>query len=185
MKWTEIARAEPAPERRGHRRRRHGPWPVAALAASSLLACGYRFAAPGSTLPEGVVAVHVPVLANATAEPGVEALVTAGLREGLFRAGRLADGGDVRLDGTVREVTSAVFIAPSGRQPTWRLSLVLELELRRGGRSLRSLRLTGHEEFAQGVDPLWTETYRGAAVRRLAARLSQEALERLADGVDV
>ncbi len=150
---------------------------LALLAAS----CGYRLAAPHSTLPGGVTRVHVPVLSNRTAEPDAEALFTRALRDHLHRAGRLADAdAPARLVGELVSVSSAPLVASPGRLPNYRLTATLVVTLERDGAPPVRAEVSGGEDFPAGADVLWAESYRAAALARLADALAREALDRLA-----
>ena len=146
-------------------------------------ACGYRFTAPSSALPEGIQKVRVPVFVNATSEPGVEALFTQALRDQLLRAGRL--GGDAEpatVEGRVLAVSSAPVVASPGRLPSYRLSALVNLKLSQGARAVTEVTVSGTEDFPSGADVLWSEANRGAALRRLADSLMRDGAERLASG---
>ena len=76
---------------------------LAILVCLSLCGCGsYRL---GTTLPPGLRSIHVPTVANATTEPGVEASVTAALSEEFQRDGTLrvatAETADMTMEVTV------------------------------------------------------------------------------------
>ena len=151
------------------------------LASSS--SCGYRFAAPNSKLPQGITRVQVPVFNNRTAEPGADALFTEALREHLFRAGRLGDASSgATIEGELTGVSSGVLAASPGRLPNYRLNASLTLVLKKNGALVARADVAGGEDFPAGADVLWAETYRAAALRRLAESLTREGLEQLATG---
>jgi hypothetical protein len=144
-------------------------------------ACGYRFIGGSASLPDRVGPVSVPLFTNATSEPGAEVLFTQALREGLLRSGCLADGADARVEGAVVSVNSAPFLSVPGRAPTYRLAASVGLSLKQGTRVVKTFQVSGEEIFSEGADLLWAETYRAAALRRLADQLMRNALERLAE----
>jgi hypothetical protein len=151
--------------------------PLALLVAG----CGYRLGAPSASLPAGVRQVAIPVLQNRTAEPQVEALLTEALREYAARSGLLGGAGaEASLEGAVVSVSAAPIVAGSGRLPTYRLGVTLQLTLLRNGQSLAQATVTQTEDFPSGADVLLTESNRGAALRRLAEALARDAFERLA-----
>ncbi|MBL9039377.1 MAG: LptE family protein [Archangium sp.] len=155
----------------------------AALTALLLTGCGYRFIAPASTLPAGLKSVHVPVFVNATPEAGVEALCTQSLRDVYLRNGLLGgEGADGRIEGTVVSVSSVPLTVSPRRLPNYRLAMVVTLKLMRGTTPIHAVTVTGGEEFPGGADMLWSETWRGAAMRRVIDNLMREASERLATG---
>jgi len=145
--------------------------------------CGYRFVTPNSTLPKGVTAVQVPVFKNNTSEPGAEALFTDALRELYLHAGKLGDeGSEARIEGTLLSVTSIPLVATPGRLPNYRVNISVGLRLLRGPQLLNSIVVVGGEESPGGADLLWSETWRGAAIRRVAGDMMREGAERLATG---
>ncbi len=154
---------------------------VRGLALCVLLSgCGYRFAVPNA--PAGLASVAVPVFRNHSSEPQVDALCTQALRELYHRAGAL--GGEVSegtVDGVVVAVSAAPFVAAPerGAFPSYRLSATVELTMRRGGEALRTVSVSGLEEFPSGADVLLTEANRAAALRRLCEVLMRDGAERL------
>jgi hypothetical protein len=149
-----------------------------------LLAAGcYRVVAPSSELPAGVTAVHVPVFANQTSEPGAEAFFTEALRENYLRAGRLGDeGANGRIDGVLVAVASAPLVASPNRLPNYRFIATVQLTLFKDGVKVSSVQVSGGEDYPAGADVVSSETNRGTALRRLAESLMREGAERLATG---
>lgn len=152
---------------------------VSVLAAS----CGYRFVAPGGPLPQGIRTVSAPVFDNRTAEPGAETFFTQAFREQLLKAGALGDeGADAEVRGALLSVTGFPLMASPGRLPSYRLTIVVDVQLRRAGKSVASVQVTGTEDYLSGADLLLTEAQRQTALRRAAEALMKEAYERLATG---
>lgn len=148
-----------------------------------LAGCGYRFVTPNSTLPKNVSTVQVPVFKNNTSEPGAEALFTDAMRELYAQNGKLGDeNSESRVEGTLLSVTSSPLVATPGRLPNYRVSIVVGLRLMRGAQLVSSVVVTGGEESPGGADLLWSETWRGAAIRRVAESMMREGAERLATG---
>jgi hypothetical protein len=144
-------------------------------------ACGYRFAAPGGALPEGVRSVQAPVFDNRTAEPAAEVLFTQALREQLARAGVLgADASEATVLGSLEAVSGAPVFATPGKLPTYRLNAAVKLRLLKGERVLVETDVNGAEDYLSGADLLLTEANRAAALRRLAETMMREGYERLA-----
>ena len=160
-----------------------------ALAAVVLVGCGYRFAASGGTLPEGVRALYVPLFANSTPEPGTEAYFTEALRAELARAGQ--EGGaaaDAAVRGELVELfTGPAIVAPAGRV-SYRLRATVRLHVVREGKTIKELKLVGSEDYlsssasdttAQAMAILEMEANRRLALRRLAQTLMRQAYEGL------
>ncbi len=159
-----------------------------ALALVALLSagCGYRFAAPGGALPEGIRRIQAPVFDNHTAEPTAEVLFTQAFREQLGRAGVLGgDASEATVTGTLESVSAGVIlvsISTDGiaRLPTYRLNAMVKLSLVKDERVLAVAVVTGAEDYLSGADLLLTESNRQAALRRLAETMMREGYERLA-----
>lgn len=148
-----------------------------------LTSCGYRFVAPNSTLPKGVDKVQVPVFRNNTSEPGAEELFTDALRELYLHSGKLGDdSSETQIEGTLLSIYSTPLVASPGRLPNYRVNIVVALKLMRGPQQLNQVVVSGGEEFPSGADLLWAETWRGAAIRRVAEAMMREGAERLATG---
>ena len=87
------------------RRRRVRALFLAPLAASLPLGgCGYSLR---TSMPAGIKTVHVPVLENKTAEPGIEDFITQALTQAVVQSGvriaRNAQEADASLEGAIVE----------------------------------------------------------------------------------
>lgn len=145
-----------------------------------LVGCGYRFVVPDARLPGGTGRVQVPVFANGTPESGAEAFFTEATREALLRAGTLGDEAspDV-LEGNVVGINSGPLVAGPGRLPNYRMTATVVLTLKRAGKPVASVTASANEDFPPGADVLWLESNRGAALRRLAAVVIRDGLDKL------
>ncbi|MFO0596533.1 MAG: LPS assembly lipoprotein LptE [Myxococcaceae bacterium] len=155
----------------------------AALALCVLVAgCGYRLVAPNSELPGGVRSVFVPVFDNRTADPQAALLFTEAAKDQLSRAGRLGgEASEATLQGSVLGISSGPFATSPqlGKQPAFRMTVTLSLNLVKNGASVGSTTVSTAEEFPSGADVLLTESNRAAALKRLADEAVREGLERL------
>ncbi|MBI3184917.1 MAG: hypothetical protein HYZ28_22485 [Myxococcales bacterium] len=154
------------------------------LATVALAGCGYRFAAGGAPLPEGIRSVWAPIFENHTAEPGVEAIFTQAFRERLIRAG--VDGepsSEARVEGQLLSISAAgTIFSPSQRLASYRLTASAVLKLKKGERVLSEAQVTGSEDYLPGADALHSEANRMAALHRLAEAMMKDAYARLASG---
>lgn len=162
---------------------------VLAALVLCLSSCGYRFAAGGGGLPEGITRVTSPIFFNHTAEPGLEVVFTRALREQLMRSGIKtgATGAEAELQGEVLNVWGGPTILTTpltqGEIPalaSYRIWASAKLRLVKDGRVLADLDVVGSEDFLPGVDILESEQNRQAALHRLAERLMLEGFDRLA-----
>ena len=127
--------------------------------------------------------MQVPVFKNNTSEPGAEALFTDALRELYLRSGALGgESSEAVVEGTLVSVSSIPLVSTPGRLPNYRVNIVVSLRLLRGPQQLKAVTVSGGEEFPGGADLLWSETWRGAAIRRVAEEMMREGAERLATG---
>jgi Lipopolysaccharide-assembly len=139
---------------------------VAALLLSVALvsSCGYRFAAGGAPLPEGIREVYAPVFVNRTGsnpiarlgetyraanEPGVEAVFTQAFREQLLRAGVAGSpNSEARIEGEILSVdTGPTVLTVAAQLASYRVSARLRLRLVKNGRQLSTIDVTGFEDF--------------------------------------
>lgn len=163
--------------------------------------CGYRFAAGGAPLPEGIREVYAPVFVNRTGsnpitrlgetyraanEPGVEAIFTQAFREQLLRAG-VAGGpnSEARIEGEILSVdTGPTVLTVGGTLASYRVSARLRLRLVKNGRQLSSTEVTGFEDFIPSrevavVPNGTTQIVEGDVLRTETNRMS--AIKRLAE----
>lgn len=168
---------------------------IGTVAALAVCSCGYRFTAGGSPLPEGIHSVCAPLLANKTAEPGLEAVFTEALRERLERSGVLGGADcDGRIEGEIVALGGApVVLGASGGPASYRLVGTAHLKLLRGPKAVNDIQVTGTEDYLPaaavltptgallgGGDVLTTEANRQAALHRLAREMMHDGYVRLA-----
>ncbi len=142
-------------------RARTTAWSIAAVGLLS--ACGYRFTAGGGELPGKVRTLFVPLFANQTVEPEVDAYFTSALRQELSRAGR--EGGeasDARALGIVTQVLNDAAIQTNfpvkdgvpqvPRVAAYRVRAAAVVQIFRGTEKLGETPVSGSEQYAPGVD---------------------------------
>ncbi len=147
---------------------------VLLMLAAAVIGCGYGFSAGAGRLPAGAEQVFVRPLENRTADAEAGALVAAALRQELAR--RNADGGagaPARIEGAV--VASS--FAPSSAN-TYRLSLDVEARLVVGAKVLAEQRAHRDEDYLAAIDSLESEGRRRIALRRAAAAVARDLVER-------
>lgn len=148
--------------------------------------CGYRLAARGDGLPEGVTSLCAPVFVNETAEPTLEAVFTRFLRQELIRVGRLgsADACDARVEGTVLSVgNTPTTVVGKDSSPGFffRVSARARIRVVKDGQVLKQTEVAGTEDYLQGSgDILEAEANRQVALERLAEVLMRDGYDRLA-----
>ena len=147
--------------------------------------CGYRFTVADPPLPAGLQRAWAPVFVNRTLEPGVEATFTQAFRARMHEAGALGgEGEEAQVEGEVLALSGGgTVLSPTFQLASYRLSGTLRLRLKRGGRTLAEVTVTGTEDYLpdrQGADVLLTEQARGAALARLAESMSRDGYARLA-----
>lgn len=161
---------------------------VIAALVLSCSGCGYRFAAGGGDLPEGVTRVTSPIFFNHTAEPGLEVVFTRALREQLLRNGikTAAAGADAELHGEVLGVWGGPTILTTPQRQdeaaalaSYRIWASAKLRLVKEARVLAETDVVGSEDYLPGRDILDSEQNRQEALHRLAERLMQEGFDRL------
>jgi outer membrane lipopolysaccharide assembly protein LptE/RlpB len=113
------------------RRRRVLTFLLAPLATSlGLGGCGYSFR---TSLPPGIRIVHVPVLVNKTAEPGIEDFITQALTQAVVQGARVriaanAQQADATLEGSIVEYRlSSLSFDRNANTTSYRLTIALAL----------------------------------------------------------
>ncbi len=138
--------------------------------------CGYGFAAGSGRLPPGAYQVFVRPLANNTADAEVGALVAGALRQELARRDHLGgEGADARIEG---EVVTSTFTASSLSSATWEQTLNVRARLMVAGKAVSEQSVERKEQYLGAIDPLESEGRRRLALRRLAAAIARDLVER-------
>ena len=146
-----------------------------------VLGCGYQLER-GVALPSGALAVRVAAVQNRTALADAGGLFEAALRDALSAQGRLSpEGGQApMLEAELESVRSVPSAFGAAAAPAFRLEAALRLRLRDGaGAVVYEDEATGAEDYLSAVDVIGTEANRRAALRRLAATLAREAIEKM------
>ncbi len=142
--------------------------------------CQHRLSVASSIAPVGE-AVGVAPSVNQTQEANVEVTLTRAFRQKLAEHGELGiDSSALQLESKVVAVSSAPLVASVGRLPNYRLSLAVEVVLRREGLEQKRFQLSTQDDYPAGADALFSETNRAIALERATNTIATEALERLA-----
>jgi Lipopolysaccharide-assembly len=154
-----------------------------ALLVLSLMSagCGYQLAQTG-TLPRAARAVRVGAVANRTAQAEAGGLFGAALRDELSARGELAGeaAGAPLLETELAALRNAPSAFGAATAPAFRVEAELRFKLRENtGAITYEDAAAGGEDYLVGIDVLGTEANRRAALRRLAAAMAREAVERM------
>ncbi len=171
------------------------------LSTAVVTECGYRFAAGGAPLPEGIREVYAPVFVNRTGtnpitrlgetyraanEPGVEAVFTQAFREQLLRAGVAGSpNSEARIEGEILGVDTWPTVLTVGqRLASYRVSARMRLRLVKNGRQLSTIDVVGSEDFIPSREVAFsadgmTQIVEGDVLRTETNRMS--AIKRLAE----
>ena len=114
------------------RRRALAVFLVPLAATLALGGCGYSLR---TSMPAGIKSVHVPVLENKTAEPGIEDFITSALTQAVVGTGaRIAANGaeaDASLEGSIVEYRlMSLSFDSSANVTSYRLIIALALTFR-------------------------------------------------------
>jgi outer membrane lipopolysaccharide assembly protein LptE/RlpB len=172
---------------------RYHRWPVAgwglllALCLSVLLACGYQLAGSGE-LPKGVNTIAVQVLANHTAESGLETTITNAVIDELTRRRQDLVVGVERADGILSGTINRLTTSTSARSDLLtaverRLIVTVSFVLKDpSGKVLwQGRQLSAEQAYAVGESKAATEMNRRLAIGIVAQRLAEYLFERLTD----
>ncbi|GAC1337344.1 MAG: hypothetical protein NVSMB23_03680 [Myxococcales bacterium] len=150
------------------------------LAALGIAGCGYQLTRTGA-LPQGARAVRVAAVENRTAQAEAGGLFGRALRDELTARGELAaeGSGAPLLEAELAALRNAPSAFGAATAPAFRVEADLRFRLREQGGVTYEDAATGAEDYLVGIDVLGTEANRRAALRRLAAALAREAVERM------
>jgi hypothetical protein len=150
--------------------------------------CGYRFAEQGG-FPGDTERLFVKVLENKTQETGVESIVTKALLAELTlrKTDELASGfddADVVLSGVINLVTIVtISVSKPDVADERRVTVSVDLKLtKKDGRIVWAANgLTDFEAYPVDTDTEQTDANRRNAIRVLAKRIAERAVNRLSD----
>lgn len=109
---------------------------VLGLVFCSLAACGYRLSGKGTTLPEHVRRIAVPLFKNETLQPEIAQRITEALADEFIRRGGYTttsspDDAEALLTGTVTVFRrQPVGVSTSGRADRYEIEIQVHAELR-------------------------------------------------------
>lgn len=94
--------------------------------------CSYHFAGQGSSLPENIKSISIPIFENDVQQPNLDIIVTRAVTEKFVRDGRLAvvDGGaDSLLVGTIKSyVLEPVAFDSLNRVTQYRIKMMVKIK---------------------------------------------------------
>lgn len=162
------------------------PTPALALRAACagllLSSCGYQLA-QGGALPSGARQVRVAAVDNRTAQAEAGGVFAAALRDELAARGRLAPEGAAqvpRLEPALLAVRSAPSAFGAASAAAYRIEADLRIRLTDpSGAAIYEDAQGGSEDYLAGIDVLGTEANLRAALRRLAAALARDAVDKM------
>jgi len=150
-----------------------------------MLGCGYRPMGAAPLSPQGAPTIAIPPFANRSTEVGLEAILAGALINTFSQTKALkvtssAQDADLVLEGKVRSIdnTSVAFIDVT-RSTVRRVTLRIELNLRKGGKVLWKDNLVLQEDYV--VDPNYHigEATKGEGLRRAAVTMAKRVLDKV------
>jgi outer membrane lipopolysaccharide assembly protein LptE/RlpB len=169
------------------RQRAWGVWLGVLCGVMLLTGCGYQLAGSGE-LPGEVATIAIPMLANRTAESGLEAVMTNALIDELSRRRQNLVVSEERADAVLRGTISGLGTETLSRSATLtaverRLVITAELTLtdRNGNVLWQDRQLRAEQAYAVAGTKAGTETNRRLAIGQVAQRLAEYVYERLTD----
>jgi outer membrane lipopolysaccharide assembly protein LptE/RlpB len=149
--------------------------------------CGYRLAGSGE-LPGGVRTIAVAMLANRTAESGLEATLTNALLDEFTRRRQdmvvSADRADAVLSGTIDGLATETLSRSATLTAVERRLVVtasMTLKDRDGNVFWQSSRIRAEQAYPVSGSRAATETSRRLAIGQAAQRMAEYVYERLTD----
>jgi len=162
---------------------------AAALIIAATAGCGYHLARMGSTLPDGVHRIAIPIFKNLTYEAGIEdtltdALITEFLRTKWVELSSVDDA-DAVVKGLVKDfVTSPIAFGSTEFALEYRVSLSCRIEIldKEGKVIWLEEKISDSEEYEVTADIFQSETNKKQAVALLARDLMRQVHDQIFNG---
>ncbi|MDP2688609.1 MAG: LptE family protein [Deltaproteobacteria bacterium] len=152
------------------------------LAAFILGGCGYYIAGRGGRMPGGIERLAIPVFANETHKPDIEAAVTTAFVREMVNNVDVAPGADAVMTGVIKSYTlTPVSFTKSDVNIEYRLTVALSLRITRDGMELwREDNVVDYEDFTVNTsDVAATRDAERAALEKLAKDTARIVKERM------
>ncbi len=151
-----------------------------------LSGCGYHISGIGGTLPGAIQSLSIPVFANSTAKPGIEAGITTAFVNEFVTTVHIADDADARLTGEIRsyELTPVSYTKKDVSQE-YRLKVAISLRmLSSDGRVLwQEDNIEDYEDFqVNASDISATRDAEMKAFKKLSSDTARLVKERMLEG---
>jgi len=150
-----------------------------------LVGCGYRPMGAAPLSPQGAPTIAIPPFANRSTEVGLEAIFAGALintfsQTKAVKVTSSAQDADLVLEGKVRSIdNTSVAFNDVTRSTVRRVTLRIELNLRKGGKVLWKDNMVLQEDYV--VDPNYHigEATRGEGLRRAAITMAKRVLDKV------
>ncbi len=151
-----------------------------------MLGCGYRpMGAAAPLSPQGAPTIAIPPFANRSTEVGLEtifagALINTFSQSKAVKVTSSAQDADLVLEGKVRSIdnTSVAFIDVT-RSTVRRVTLRIELNLRKGGKVLWKDNMVLQEDYVVNPNYHIGEATKGEGLRRAAITMAKRVLDKV------
>ncbi len=148
-------------------------------------ACGYQFQGGGTSLAPEIQSVAIPILANRTAQTGMENEITRALVEKFTSTRRLLvtsqSSADALLTGTIKSFFTTSVTVTSATQVTtgYRATVTLEITFQRkgDGKILWKEEIKEWRNYTVVSDLAATESNKREAIRQISALLAERVYE--------
>jgi outer membrane lipopolysaccharide assembly protein LptE/RlpB len=166
---------------------RSSVWPVAAAAliiiGLGLGGCGYHVSGKGGGgMPGGITELALPIFANETRKPDIEALVTSVFAEEFLTTVKVTDSATAKMLGSIKSYDlKAVSYSRDDVNQEYRLTVLFSLEIVSGEAVLWSdTAITDYEDFVVNTaDVTATEEAEIAALKKLTRDTARLVKERM------
>ncbi len=150
-----------------------------------LVGCGYRPMGAAPLSPQGAPTIAIPPFANRSTEVGLEtifagALINTFSQSKAVKVTSSAQDADLVLEGKVRSIdnTSVAFIDVT-RSTVRRVTLRIELNLRKGGKVLWKDNMVLQEDYVVNPNYHIGEATKGEGLRRAAITMAKRVLDKV------
>lgn len=146
--------------------------------------CGYHIAGMGGKMPGGITSLSIPVFANATSKPDIEATITSAFVTEFVNTVSVVDSGEAVLKGVIKSYTlTPISFSKSDINQLYRLTVSLSLKITTADESevlWEDGNVIDYEDFTVNVaDVTATRDREAQALQKMAKDTARLVKERM------
>ncbi len=151
-----------------------------------LSGCGYHIAGKGGKMPGGITSLSIPVFANNTAKPDIEAPVTSAFVNEFVNTITVKDTGEAVMKGVIKSYSlTAVSFTKSDVNQEYRLTVAMSVKIVRDGTGevlWEDDNIADYEDFTVNIgDVTATKEAETSALKKISRDTARAMKERILD----